>query len=425
MGEEKPVVTTDYAAERRRSGRRMQRGMMQHIIAGTTSSEAGPMRNDPAVYTDPARFEAEKQKLFREMPLFVGLTPDIPNPGDKLLFDAAGPSVLITRAKDGALRAFLNMCTHRAARLVGECTPGARMTCPFHGWTFDLEGKLVGFPGSRSFAGVDRDDLTLIPVPVAEWHGMIFVRPIPNGDPIDVEAHLGAFAPELAQLDFANAQHARTGRIEIDANWKYALDTYGEGYHFATLHPDTIGKMSLTDVMYYDGYAPHHRIAFPRKEMVADAKVPEDEWPEIPHGGIHLLFPNTIIQVEKMSPELEFVYGFYRMFPGDAPDKAFSLMSNYRPGEVPPEEDMGPWIEVHELVKKVVSTEDYSVSAGGQHNLQYAPPGFKVLYGANEISLQRFHRRVAEAIGFPITEDQVMPLDQLEAEQPDPDMVTS
>lgn len=379
------------------------------------------MFNDPAVYTDPVRFSAEKQKLFREMPLFVGLTPDIPNPGDKLLFDAAGPSILITRAKDGRLHAFLNMCRHRAARIVETCKPGSRMTCPFHGWTFDLEGKLIGLPGSRSFEGVDREDLGLIRVPIAEWNGMIFVRAIAGGEPIDVEAHLGTFAPELAQLDFANAQHVRSGRLEIDANWKYALDTYGEGYHFASLHPDTIGKMSVTDVMYYDAYPPHHRIGFPRMEMLKDVQLPENEWEEIPHGGIHLLFPNTIIQIEKMSPELEFVYGFYRIFPGNTPDKAFSLMSNYRPGEVPAAESMEPWVSVYELVMEVVSTEDYSVSAGGQRNLEYAPPGFKVLYGANEISLQRFHRRVADMIGIPITKDQVIPIDQLEAPQPDPE----
>lgn len=419
MGDVSEILAdkVDYTDERRRSGKRMQRGMMHHVVNGTTSSEAGPMKNDPGVYTDPARLEAEKRELFLKLPLFVGLTPDIPEPGDKLLFDAAGPSILIVRGKDRRLNAFLNMCMHRAARLVSTCSKSARITCPFHGWTYDLEGKLIGLPGARSFEGIDRDDLRLVRVPVAEWHGMIFVKASPGEEEIDVEAHLGRFAPELAQLDFATAKHVRSGRLEVAANWKYALDTYGEGYHFATLHPETIGKMSLTDVMFYDDYAPHHRIAFPRREMVEDAALPEEEWPEIPHGGIHLLFPNTIIQVEKMSPELEFIYGFYRLFPGDTPDRAFSLMSNYRPGDIPDEEPMTMWEEVHELVKTVVSTEDYSVSAGGQHNLKYAPPGFKLVYGANEISLQRFHRRIAEAIGFPITDDQVMPLEKLEVDQ--------
>ncbi|MCW1384861.1 aromatic ring-hydroxylating dioxygenase subunit alpha [Novosphingobium sp. KCTC 2891] len=401
MGLEQKIAqaAADMVGARKESGKRMQRGMMQHLRDGTTSRAEGPMRNVPGAYTDPERFEAEKRELFRKLPLFVGLTPDIPNPGDKLLFDAAGPSIVVVRNKAGKLNAFLNMCTHRAATLVHECDARTRMTCKFHGWTFDLDGQLIGQPGSEGFAGIDRAELGLIRVPVAEWHGMIFVRATPGDEEIDVAAYLGEFAPELAQLDFANAEHVRSSRVDVNANWKYALDTYGESYHFGALHPDTIAKFSPSDVMFYDGYAPHHRIGFPRHEMKDYAADPEETWPEIPHGGVHLLFPNTIIQVEKMSPELEFVYGFYRMFPGESVDKAYTLMSNYRPVEAKGDPDMQQWIDVHELVKQVVSTEDYSVSEGGQKNLTYAPDGFRIVYGSNEIALQRFHRKVAELIG--------------------------
>lgn len=404
------VAAIDYVAERKRSGKHMQRGMMQHVINDTTSRDRGPMKNLPAVYTDPARFQAEKREIFLKLPLFVGLTPDIPNPGDKLLFDAVGPQILVVRNKDGKLNAFLNMCTHRASTLVRDCHHKGRMSCPFHGWTFDLDGKLIGLPGAQGFEGLPRESLSLIRVPVAEWHGLIFVKATPGSDEeLDVAAHLGGFAPELSQLDFAHAQPVKSGRLAVEANWKYALDTYGEGYHFATLHPTTVGRMSLTDVMFYDAYPPHHRLGFPRREMKEDAKLPEEQWPEIPHGGVHLLYPNTIIQVEKMSPELEFVYGFYRMFPGETVDKAFTLMSTYRPAEVPADADDGPWVEVHDLVRQIVSTEDYSISAGGQRNLKWAPEDFRIVYGSNEIALQHFHRRLARDIGFPITDDQIVP----------------
>ncbi len=135
------------------------------------------------------------------------------------------------------------------------------MTCPFHGWTYDFEGKLIGLPGEKGFEGIDREELGLMRVPVAEWHGMIFVKASPGDEEIDVEGFLGSFAPELAQLDFANARPVIKSRLEVDANWKLALDTYGESYHFATLHPATIGRMSYTDVMFYDSYPPHHRLA--------------------------------------------------------------------------------------------------------------------------------------------------------------------
>ena len=79
----------EYIDARKKSGKHMQRGMMEHVINGTTSRDKGPMKNAPGVYTDPARFEAEKRELFMKLPLFVGLTPDMPNPGDKILFDMA------------------------------------------------------------------------------------------------------------------------------------------------------------------------------------------------------------------------------------------------------------------------------------------------------------------------------------------------
>ncbi len=84
----------DYMAERKRSGFRMQKGMAEHLRNGTTSRAEKPMINPPSVYTDPERFEQEKQKIFLEMPLFAGLTEDIPEPGNKLLFEAAGPSIV-------------------------------------------------------------------------------------------------------------------------------------------------------------------------------------------------------------------------------------------------------------------------------------------------------------------------------------------
>src|ERR1700712_5059336 len=171
-------IRFDWAlsVERQREvARDMQRRMNELVRTKTTAREAGPMRNDPAAYTDPHWLDAEKREIFRKMPILAGLTGDIPNPGDKMLFDAVGPSILILRAKDGGVRAYLNMCPHRAAKIITDCAHDSKlMTCPFHGWTFDLEGKLVGLPGKEGFAGIDREDIGLIRVPVAEWHGLIF-----------------------------------------------------------------------------------------------------------------------------------------------------------------------------------------------------------------------------------------------------------
>lgn len=421
MLDEKVADVADPHAEltgldrQRAVSREMQRQMMAHVVNKTTDREAGPLRNDPAAYVDPKWFEAEKREIFRKMPLLAGLSRDIPSPGDKMLFEAVGPSIMIVRAKDGGVNAFFNMCPHRAAKIVTDCRSSKLMTCPFHGWTFDLDGRLVGFPGAKGFEGIDRADLGLIRVPVKEYAGMIFVIASPGDDDIDVEAHLGAFAPELRQLDLANAKPIRKSRLDVDANWKYALDTYGEGYHFATLHPTSIGMSAMTDVMLYQSFEPHHRLGFPHVDMASQAALPESEWPEKPYGGIHLLFPNTVFNIstlERYSVEGDaraqgeqppaHAFGIYRMFPGDEPGKAFTLMATYRSGGVGDDEDVKPWEDFHDFIENVVRTEDYSVSKNGQHNLEHAPDDFRMVYGSNEISLQRFHRRIAERIGRPI-----------------------
>ena len=172
----------------------------------------------------------------------AGLSGDIPEPGDMLLFDAAGLAILIVRARSGELRAFLNMCMHRGARLVSDCRRRNLVTCPFHGWSFDLDGRLVGLPGAVSFEGVERADRGLIPVPVAEWAGLIFVKAHAGDEAIDAEAWLGELATVVAGLALADAVPIKHSRIDVEANWKFTLDTYGEGYHFAALHPTTFAQ---------------------------------------------------------------------------------------------------------------------------------------------------------------------------------------
>lgn len=374
----------------------IQRRLIDHIRTGGTDLETGLAQNSAEAYTSQAWYEREQEKVFTRLPLVAGMSRDLPEPGSKMLFEAAGPSIVIVRTQNGTLKAYLNMCTHRAARLVSECTTAKRMTCGFHGWTFNLEGDLIAQPGGkRGFAGMDKAQFRLIEVPVQEWHGLIFViaRPGTRAD-IDVEAYLGSFAPELAQMGFERANPIRQTRLDVAANWKYAYDTYGEGYHFATLHPTTIARTAHSDMVVHDKFGLHARINFPYHDQDTYVDKPEEEWVRRPYGGVHLLFPNTVINVSSMGPGQ--VFSIYRMFPDGGPNKAFSLMAAYRSGEVPDDVDMKPWEDFHDFIMNVVATEDYSISASGQRNLRYAPPGFKVTYGANEGVLQHFHRNLAE-----------------------------
>jgi carnitine monooxygenase subunit len=391
-----------WADRRTRIARDMQRRIMAHLKRHSTDMADGPMSNDPQVYIDPERFAAEKRELFGKLPLLAGLSNDLPKPGDKILFEETGVPILIVRGGDNKVRAFLNMCAHRAAKLVDHCDARKLMTCRFHGWTYNLKGDLVGLPGAEGFEGLDRRKKGLIEVPALEWAGMIFIKTDPAGAPIDIKSFLGDFAPELEQLEFGKALPVKKGRIDVKTNWKYALDTYGEGYHFATLHPTTIGVVALTNVMLYDTYGPHHRCGFPETSLLQYVDKPERDWPEPVFGAIHLLFPNAALNITAM-PDGGHYYALQRMFPGESPGEAFTLIWSYRFGGLPTEDD-SRWIENHDFIMHVVSTEDYSVSEGGWKNLVTAPPGYRMTYGANEISLQHLHRAIADAIGMPLPE---------------------
>jgi phenylpropionate dioxygenase-like ring-hydroxylating dioxygenase large terminal subunit len=393
----------DWAATRALHAREILRRMVGLARDKTTDLAPGPMPLPKGVYIDQDRFEAEREHLFLGQPVVAGLTGDIPEPGDVLVFDAAGPSILVMRGKDGEVRAFLNMCTHRGAKLIEESEPWtghmSRLTCPFHAWTFDNAGKLVGQPSKASFKNCDIGARNLIALPCVEFRGLIFVRP-GGGDPIDVDAHLGEFADVLAMIELHRAVPVKKGILYADSNWKFALDTYGEGYHFGMLHASTIGQTHYNDMACFFPFGRHHRIAFPDKSIGNLVDLEEAEWPESEYGGVHFLFPNTVIFFGSIVPGVYFTQVF-RLFP-DGVGKTRCQFGVYAPFGILSDDYRNTCAVAYDQTATVVQTEDYRVASAGYANLQTAPDDFAVVLGANEVAVQAVQRHVAAAIGMPL-----------------------
>ena len=390
-----------WADRRAAIARRQQDGYVERFRSGVgDNAPDGAMENDARVYTDPQRHQKEMETIFKDYPIVAGLSQDLKEPGSIMLFEELGQSIIILRTKKGEVRAYLNMCTHRAMMLVDAPCKKNVLTCPFHGWSFDLEGDVVGMPEPEAFENIDKVSKSLVKVPVKEWAGLIFILPRPGDEDVDLMNHLGDFAIELEQLELHGSEPVKSGTMDAHCNWKYALDTYGEGYHFPTLHKTNVALFNTTESL-SDRFGKHSRIGWPEKAIAEFMDKPKEEWPEPHYGGIHYIFPNTIIfygSVGEMEPFVQ----IFRHFPTST-DTMRTYFNVYSRTSINSEE-YREFIETagYDGTRHVVETEDYWVATEGYKRLKSAPKGFKVLYGANEWSLQDKHKHLAEATGMPL-----------------------
>jgi nitrite reductase/ring-hydroxylating ferredoxin subunit len=391
----------DFAMKRQLAARAIRRRLLSHVAAGgTTDMAPAPMQHDVASYCDPERAALETSRIFLKQPLLAGLSRDLPAPGDRLVFDALGRSIIVVRNTSGALRAFRNMCLHRGARLVradaqGRCERRRHITCPFHAWSYDLDGTLSAVPGAEGFAGIDLASRGLHRVPVAESNGMILVQ-LEGAAPIDCGLALGEFAPILEQLELAEFEPVQSSVLHARTNWKYAIDTYAEGYHFGVLHADTIGATHFTNVAAFDAFGPHWRLNFAERSLLELASRPESSWPEPVYEGIHFIFPNTVLVVGVPAPGECFVRMF-RIFPGATPGETTCRFSVYVRG-LSPQQFRRRFGGVDDS-QSDVTLQDYQVAVEAFANLSSAPEGTRLLFGRNEPAVQAFHRAIATAIG--------------------------
>jgi Rieske 2Fe-2S family protein len=196
-------------------------------------------------YTDPAIFHDELERLFFGRWICVGRTERIPNPGDYFLVEPANESVIVTRSADGGLRAFFNVCRHRGTRMctVVEGSLAGSIQCPYHGWTYGLDGALLGAPHMEQ-AGFSRADYPLKTVALEEWEGHIFLNFSPAPRPL--AAQLGELPARFAAWHMAELRIHRRIVYDAKANWKLIVANYNECLHCPLIHP-TLNR--LTDYL--------------------------------------------------------------------------------------------------------------------------------------------------------------------------------
>lgn len=217
-------------------------------------------RRPASIFLDQARFDLEWEKLFRVVPVPVTISALIPEPGNVVAIDSYGVPIIIARAKDGEVRAFLNACTHKGSKLVEHCEPhsAARLTCPYHAWTYGLDGKLIGVPRAETITNFDKAERPLAQLPCREAGGLIWVGLDRNRD-YDFSMVEGPLAEDFDALNLSSGHVYGRKMFEIDANWKLVLEPFLEGYHVQRLHAQSVGPLFADTPTIADRLGPHFR----------------------------------------------------------------------------------------------------------------------------------------------------------------------
>ncbi len=371
----------------------MARRVVEHHRSGQMPLAESITRLPARNYYDPDRWAQELDLIFRRLPLVVALTAELREPHAYKALDVVGMPVLLTRLEDGSVRAFVNMCSHRGSILVDEGVgTSRRFTCPYHAWTYNPAGDLVGMFKHADFGDVDMSCNGLTSLPVIERSGLIWVILSPQST-FDMEPFVGEFADLIQYHRLAEMHHYGT-RVLAGPNWKVAFDGYVDFYHLPILHKNTFGPDMSPDAMFHP-IGPHQRITGPRAIWSRLEERPEEEWDiEDLTGGVWSIFPHGSIAGFDVAGER--FYQVARLFPGASPGESVTHLDFVSLAE-PTEEFRLLADKQIDFLIDVVRDEDYATGLRLQHALRTGAKK-ELMFGRNEGGAQHVHRWIDKVL---------------------------
>jgi phenylpropionate dioxygenase-like ring-hydroxylating dioxygenase large terminal subunit len=233
----------------------MSKGTFPHTDATKQFREDHPKTVLPSfAYFSPRIYELELKRIFYSKWLPVCHVSQLPKLGDIKVQDIGNKSVIITRGEKGQLRAFHNVCRHRGSRLINQSSSLRKITCPYHSWTYSLDGRLLGCPEIQGFGDFYLHDYSLYPVKIEELLGFVWINLEPNCETLS--SYLGDFPARFLRYKMEDLVWKGTiGMYEIACNWKIFVEGSNECYHCQTVHPETLASVF------------RHHIPFPNNEI--------------------------------------------------------------------------------------------------------------------------------------------------------------
>lgn len=275
-----------------------QSALAQQIAAETKRASAGITQVPASAYTDPDHWQREKAALFDRLPQVIAPSALLPEPGMAVPHDQTGRPLLITRDGAGSSHVFLNVCRHRGTRLIegAEVQCARRLVCPYHAWTYKLDGSLLALPRPETFPGLEKDDHGLVELPSREAGGLIWFAPAKNTDRTDADfTDAENLGEDFAAFGMADLHLFRRRTHDVAGNWKLIMDAFLESYHVTRLHSKTIGPFFKDGITAGDTIGPHMRSAVGRMEELEGVDMTDMAAMRRVITFAYQLFPATII----------------------------------------------------------------------------------------------------------------------------------
>jgi nitrite reductase/ring-hydroxylating ferredoxin subunit len=365
--------------------------LFKHIDEGSTDRSEREMLTPESYYTDPHRAVLERDEIVRRQPVVVGVGAQIAEPGSFLTTTITGIKVLVVRQDDGSVRAFRNVCRHRCATVVAAEFGKQRVfSCPYHGWAYGVDGHLRSMPdGEQSFPSIARTQYGLVEYVSAEWRGLLWVVPT-AGVGLDPASYFGlSLDEELGALDIDGFHLYRAQTFDQPSNWKLVMEGFLETYHVRFLHPNTVAKIAVSNLLTVDPMGAHLRLVSARKDIEKLRGTPVEEM-NLLRGVIltYAIMPGTVVVFVRDHFEI------WSVTPHEIDPARCQIVLRFLTPKLPEtDKEREYWDRNWSTVVDAVHCEDWAMAASAQSNLGKGSCGHAI-FGCNELALHHFHRHV-------------------------------
>ena len=359
--------------------------LLAHNLNGTTDQADGIMVKPVADYTDNEIISSEVNKIFYDHPVPIALSAEFKENNSYKAAKVIDTPLLITRGEDGVVRTFINICKHRGAPVCPEGTgKKSKFNCTYHGWMYNNTGNLVNIFKSDTFGDIDKSKIKLTELFCEERSGFIWACLNPDIK-YDLNKWMNGFDAELDDIDLENWHLFKSIKIN-GPMWKICWDGYTDGYHHHMVHPETVGKNTIVNLIAHDTYGPHQRFAFGLKNINELSDIEEKDWePENHLRLIHSVFPNSSISAIQNEHCLVSI-----IFP--SPDLQETVTTQYILclKEPKTKEEIKKAEEFAELSRAAIIDEDYPINFKIQESI-HSKANTEFLFGKNEPIQQHYH----------------------------------